>query len=85
RSYMLDATGYLVTSDFNNYIKAPEFLRRFNVNTGLETFVSFKRGKTIWQAGPSLRYQMLSNSVSAYPVREYLVQYGFRLGLIRRF
>lgn len=84
-SYMLDATGYLVTSDFNNYIKAPEFLRRFNVNTGLETFVSFKRGKTIWQAGPSLRYQMLSNSVSAYPVREYLVQYGFRLGLIRRF
>lgn len=84
-SYMLDATGYLVTSDFNNYIKAPEFLRRFNVNAGLETFVSFKRGKMIWQAGPSLRYQMLSNSVSAYPVREYLVQYGFKLGLIRRF
>jgi hypothetical protein len=84
-SYMIDATGYLVTSDFNNYIKAPEFLRRFNVNSGIETFVSWKRGKMIWQAGPSLRYQMLSNSVSAYPVREHLIQYGLKLGLIRRF
>ena len=84
-SFMLDATGYLVTSDFNNYIKAPEFLRRFNVNGGIETYFTWKSGKTIWQAGPSLRYQVLSNSVSEYPIREHLLQYGFRLGLIRRF
>lgn len=84
-SFMLDATGYLVTSDFNNYIKAPEFLRRFNVNGGIETYFTWKSGKMIWQAGPSLRYQVLSNSVSEYPIREHLLQYGFRLGLIRRF
>lgn len=84
-SFMLDATGYLVTSDFNNYIKAPEFLRRFNVNGGIETYFTWKSGKMIWQAGPSLRYQVLSNSISEYPIREHLLQYGFRLGLIRRF
>ena len=84
-SFMLDATGYLVTSDFNNYIKAPEFLRRFNLNGGLETYFTWKSGKMIWQAGPSLRYQVFSNSVSAYPIREHLLQYGFRMGIIRRF
>lgn len=84
-AYLLDATGYLVSSDYNNYIKAPEFLRRFNINAGIETHLSWKKGNTTWQVGPALRYQLLSNSVSAYPIKEHLINYGFRLGLIRKF
>lgn len=82
-TYMLAATGYLVSTDYRNYFKAPELMRRLNLNTSLETFVRFHAGKFDLQAGPQLRYQMLSTATGIYPIREHLVDYGFKLGIIR--
>lgn len=82
-TYLLGATGYMVSTDYRNYFKAPDLLRRLNINTSLETFVRFQAGKFDLQAGPQLRYQLLSNSTGIYPIREHLVDYGFKLGLIR--
>lgn len=82
-TYLLAATGYLVSTDYRNYFKAPDLLRRLNLNTALETFVRFQAGAFDLQAGPQLRYQVLSNSTGIYPIREHLIDYGFKLGIIR--
>lgn len=82
-SYTFSATGYMVTTDYRNYIKAPDLLRHFNVNTGLESFVRFKTGTIDIQAGPQLRYQLFSNTEGKYPIQEHLIDYGFKLGIIK--
>jgi cytoskeletal protein RodZ len=82
-SYTINATGYMVTTDYRNYIKAPDLLRRLNVNSGLETFVRFKTGSIDIQAGPQLRYQLFSNTEGKYPIQEHLIDYGFKLGIIK--
>jgi hypothetical protein len=82
-TYLLNATGYLVTNDFKNYIKAPDFIRRFNLNYSIETFIRLNSGKSQFMMGPQFRYQLLSNSKGNYPVQEHLVDYGFRIGFIR--
>ncbi len=82
-TYTLSATGYLVTTDYRNYIKAPDLLRQFNVNSGLESFVRFKTGSVDIQAGPQLRYQLFSNSKGKYPIQEHLIDYGFKVGIIK--
>jgi hypothetical protein len=82
-TYMLNATGYLVTTDYRNYIKAPDLLRRYNLNSGIEGFVRFKTKSVDIQAGPQLRYQLFSNSKGKYPIQEHLIDYGFKIGVIK--
>ncbi len=82
-SYLLKATGYLITSDYKNYIKAPDLLSRMNLNTALETFIRWNMNGFQLQAGPQLRYQIFSNSDDKYPIKEHLVDYGFKLGFIK--
>lgn len=85
-TYLINATGYLVTNDYKNYIKAPEFLRNFNVNYSFESFLRFhSNSSTQIIAGPQFRYQLFSNSKENYPVQEHLVDYGFRIGIIKTF
>jgi hypothetical protein len=82
-TYLISATGYLVTNDYKNYIKAPEFLKVFNLNYSLETFLRWRTGNSEFQLGPQFRYQLLSNSKENYPVKEHLVDYGFKIGFIK--
>lgn len=82
-TYLINATGYLVTNDYKNYIKAPDFIRKFNLNYSIETFIRFNSGKSQFMLGPQFRYQLFSNSKGNYPVQEHLVDYGFRIGFIR--
>lgn len=82
-TYQLYATGYLVTGDLKNYIKAPDLLSKMNLNSSLETFFRWGYKKFELQAGPQLRYQLFSNSKGKYPVQEHLVDYGFKIGFIK--
>lgn len=82
-SYLLKATGYLVTDNYKNYIKAPDLLSRMNLNTGFEMFIRWNAGPFQMQAGPQVRYQLFSNSQERYPIQEHLVDYGFKLGFIK--
>lgn len=82
-TYLLKASGYMLTNDYKNYIKAPDLMSRFNLNTGLETFIRWNAGKFQLQAGPQLRYQLFSNAKNIFPVKEHLVDYGFRFGIIK--
>ena len=80
-TYVLGDRAYLLSSDYKNYALVPWLIRRWNVSTGLETFVSYSTGKMKWQVGPEMRYQLLSSFVSKYPVKENLFDFGLKVGV----
>lgn len=82
-TYLLSASGYLLTGNFEKYIKAPDLLSNLNLNTSLETFLRWNVKEIQLQAGPQLRYQLFSNSQEGYPIKEHLVDYGFRIGIVK--
>ncbi len=82
-TYLLNASGYLLTNDLKNYIKAPDLLSHLNLNTSLETFIRWGGKNFQLQAGPQLRYQLFSNVRGEYPIREHLIDYGFRIGIVK--
>jgi hypothetical protein len=80
-TYVLGDQAYLITSDYKNYAEVPSLVRRWNVNTNLETFVAYSTGKLKWQVGPQVRYQLLSSFVNEYPVKENLFDFGLKVGI----
>ncbi|RYZ27436.1 MAG: hypothetical protein EOO10_12725 [Chitinophagaceae bacterium] len=80
-TYVLGDRAYLITTDYKNYTQVPWLIRRWNVNTALEAFVNLQAGKTKWQIGPQVRYQLLSSFISKYPVKENLFDFGLKVGV----
>lgn len=74
---------YLLSTDFSRYGQDPSLIRRWNINAGVETFVSYNMGSFRWQAGPQLRYQLMSSYKNQYPIKEYLVDFGFKIGVTK--
>jgi hypothetical protein len=82
-TYLLNKNTYLITTDYKNYTKEPSLVRRWNVNAGAEAFVSYTRGNVKWQVGPQFRYQLLSSYENVYPIKEYLMEYGIKIGITK--
>jgi hypothetical protein len=80
-TYILGDQAYLISTDYKNYAQVPSLMRRWNVNTNMETFVAYSTGKLKWQVGPQVRYQLLSSFVDKYPVKENLFDFGFKVGI----
>jgi hypothetical protein len=80
-TYLLNRNSYLITTDYKNYTKEPSLVRRWNVNAGVETYVAYNNGTVRWQLGPQFRYQLLSSYVNKYPIKEYLMEYGVKIGV----
>lgn len=80
-TYLLGDKAYLISADYRNYIEEPNLVRRWNVNTSLETFVAYSTGHLNWQVGPQVRYQVLSSYLKKYPVKEHLFDFGFKIGI----
>ena len=80
-TYLLNRNSYLITTDYKNYTREPSLVRRWNVNAGVETYVAYNTGTVRWQLGPQFRYQLLSSYVNKYPIKEYLMEYGFKIGV----
>lgn len=80
-TYVLGDRAYLITSDYKSYTQVPWLLRRWNVNTAFEAFVQYQTGRTRWQVGPQVRYQLLSSFVTNYPVKENLFDFGLKIGV----
>lgn len=80
-TYVLGDRAYLISSDYQKYSQVPWLIRRWNVNTSLETFISYSTGTLRWQVGPQVRYQLLSSFVEKYPVKENLFDFGMKIGV----
>ena len=85
-SYLLNTNSYLLTTDYTNYTKVPSLFRRWNMNGGLQAFLSYKLSNGLhMQFGPEFRYQLLSTYDSQYPIQEHLKVFGLQFGIIRSF
>ena len=80
-TYLLSDKAYVISSDYKNYANVPDLVRRWNLNTSVETFVAYSTGHLNWQVGPQVRYQLLSSYVKKYPVKENLFDFGLKVGI----
>ena len=80
-TYLLNRNSYLITTDYKNYTREPSLVRRWNVNGGLEAYVSYFTGTVRWQVGPQFRDQLFSTYSQKYPIKEQLMEYGLKVGV----
>ena len=84
-TYVAGGNAYLVSSDYKNYVDVPSMLRSWNLNTGIEAFVSFKtKNGSLINLGPQFRYQLLSTYSDKYTYSEKLYNIGIKLGITRK-
>jgi len=81
-TYLLNRNSYLLTADYK-YATEPSLVRKWNVNTSVEAFISYKTGDLKWKIGPQLRYQLFSSYIQKYPIRENLYNYGIQIGVTK--
>lgn len=81
--FTIHASGHLITTNYKNYIQAAHLFRRFNMQSALESYIKIHAGSIDIHAGPQIRYQLLSNTVDIYPIKEHLIDYGFKIGVIK--
>jgi len=85
-TYVLIGNGYLISSDAKNYIYDASFMRKWNINAGVETFVSYRTKTGItFNAGPQFRYQLLSSYKKKYSYDEKMYNIGLKIGMVRNF
>lgn len=82
-TYLLNRSSYMITNDFKSYTQSPSLVRRWNMNTAAEAFISYKTGGVRLQIGPQFRYQLLSSYIKEYPISEYLMEYGVKFGVTK--
>ncbi len=82
-TYILKDRAFLISTDYKNYLEVPRLVRHVNLNTSLETYISYssRNSKTRWQIGPQVRYQVLSSFQNQYPVKENLFDFGLKVGV----
>lgn len=80
----LNNSTYLMSTDYKHYTDGNDFIRKWNINTSLGLNISYKAGAYTWQIGPQVRYQHLPTYSNIYPIKEYLLDYGVRLGFTRQ-
>jgi long-subunit fatty acid transport protein len=77
---------YLISTDYKYYANGASFFRKWNVNTALNLNFSYKiNNGTKLYFGPQVRYQHLPTYNNAYPIKEYRLDYGLKIGFIKGF
>lgn len=80
-TYTFNKQPFIISSDFKNYTNGAMLTRRWNLNTSFEMFLGYRTGNVQWQLGPQFRYQQFSSFKKQYPIKEYLLDYGIKLGM----
>lgn len=85
-TYVLSGNAFLASADMKNYVVDNSFLRKWNMNAGFETFVTYKLNNGITlNAGPQFRYQLRSTFSNRYTFNERLYNVGLKMGIIQQF
>lgn len=80
----LNKNVYLLSTDYKYYTDGTPFFRRWNINTSAELNLTYKVGNFNWYLGPQLRYQHLPTYTEKYPIKEYRLDYGLRIGFTKQ-
>lgn len=82
-TYTFDKLPLIISSNFKNYTDGSRFIRNWNFNTGVETYIGYTSGSYRWQLGTQLRYQWLPSLDNKYPNKENIFNYGLKMGIIK--
>ena len=84
-TYTLSQNAYVLSADQKQYVDGNPLLRKWNMNSSVGAVLSFNNGTTTWLLGPQIRYQNLPNYKTPYPIKEYLLDYGLKIGVRKAF
>ena len=84
-TYVMGGKSYLISSDYQNYVQESSMMRKWNLNTSVETYLNYKMGGYTLQVGPQFRYQVLSTYNKKYTIKENLNNTGLKLGIVKGF
>lgn len=84
-SFVFGGATHFISSDYSSYVSDPTLLRRWNMNTGFETYLNYKMRSYTLQVGPQFRYQLFSTYTKKYTVDENLYNMGLKVGLVKSF
>jgi hypothetical protein len=85
-TYTFAGSNFVLSPDEKYYVAENSLLRKFNINTAIETFVSYKTsGGVLLNVGPQFRYQTLSTYKSQYNYAEKLYNIGVKIGIVTSF
>ncbi len=83
-TFTLNKSLYLLSTDYKHYADGNSLMRKWNVNSSFGLNITYKTGEYQWYLGPQARYQFLPTYSNKYPITEYLMDYGIRLGFIKQ-
>ena len=84
-SYIAGGKVYLLSTDHRSYVADNSMLRKFNLATAFETYMTYKAGSVTWQIGPEFRYQLMSTYDKRYNQQENLFNTGIKIGIVKLF
>ncbi len=79
-TYTFQSDVFVLSPDNKFYLDGSAGVHKWNINTSLETYLSYHLGDYTWQIGPQIRYQQFPTFKNSYPGKEYLMSYGIKLG-----
>ncbi len=82
---IVNADNYAVTGNVKNYIRATEYVRKWNLNTSANIYLEYKLNAVRFQVGPQVRHQLLNTYIKGYPIKEKSKDFGLRIGIIKSF
>lgn len=84
-SYIFGGKAHLISSDLKNYVSDPSSIRNWNLNIGIETYMTYKLGSYSLQVGPQVRYQVYSTYRKDIALIEKPYAVGLKMGIIKGF
>ncbi len=85
-TYVLSGSAFVLSADEKYYISETPLLRKMNLNTGIETYLSFKSSNSVTlSVGPQFRYQLLSTYKNDYNYSEKAYNIGVKVGITTSF
>ncbi len=83
-TFTLNKSLYLLSTDYKHYADGNSLMRKWNINSSFGVNLTYKTGVYQWFLGPQARFQHLPTYSNKYPITEYLMDYGIRLGFIKQ-
>jgi hypothetical protein len=80
-TYTLNKNVYMISTDYKYYANGAPFFRKLNLNSSAEVNLTYKTGNVKWYIGPQIRYQHYPTYNDVYPIKEYRMDYGLKIGI----
>jgi len=84
-SFVFGGMTNFISSDYSSYVSDASLLRKWNMNAGVESYLSYKMKGFNLQVGPQFRYQLFSTYTKQYTNNENLYNVGIKVGLVKHF